>query len=324
MIIISRALLLSVSVLLLITVSISSTTSPPNNHNIKDVSLTNNSSNLRRRERIFDSINNDSSSDSDNEDSGDKDITTRGNRKDRVTNHHDKAVFGNDDSDHEQDVKDYLAKKTLDRKLKQSVQKPSKSSSNIKKVFGKLSFVRKKQVSYIDVAGFFPEQDDTAPSSSDDESLDYQPEHFKQDRAELQALKYHLVTQIPTTPLPPNDVILSPHSVALRAAVQGLDKAIARLEYEENRKEYMKLSKDDAAVYMEDVEEWEATPFNNQNDDSSDSDEEDDDDMPPPSTNKKRPRSNKLNKKKKRALRKRPRYRGDDYHFRNFPHSFFD
>jgi len=323
MIIISRALLLSVSVLLLITVSISSTTSPPNNHNIKDVSLTNDSSNLRRRERIFDSINNDSSSDSDNEDSGDKDITTRGNRKDRVTNHHDKAVFGNDDSDHEQYVKDYLAKKTLDRKLKQSVQKPTKPNSNIKRVFGKLSFVRKKQVSYIDINGFFPEQDDTAPSSSDDESLDYQPEHFKQDRAEFQALKYHLVTQIPTTPLPPNNIVLSPHSIALRAAVQGLDKALARLEYEKNRREYMKLTNDDAAVYMEDVEEWEATPFINQGDGSSDSDEEDEDgDMPPPSTNKKK--TNKM-KKKKKPLRKRyPRYRGDDYHFRNFPHSFFD
>jgi len=322
MIIISRALLLSVSVLLLITVSISSTTSPPNNHNIKDVSLTNDSSNLEQRKGVLDSINNDSSSDSDDEDSVDKVYTTGNSRKDGVTEHND-TLSGNEDSDLEHDVKDYLAKKTLDRKLKQSVQKPTKPNSNIKRVFGKLSFVRKKQVSYIDVAGFFPEQDDAAPSSSDDESLDYQPEHFKQDKAELQALKYYLLTQIPSTPLPPNDIILSPHSIALRAAVSGLDKSLARLEHEDSRKVYMKLTKDDAAVYMEDIEEWEATPFNNQDDDSSDSDEEDDD-MPPPSTDKKRPRSNKLNKKKKRALRKRPRYRGDDYHFRNFPHSFFD
>ena len=175
------------------------------------------------------------------------------------------------------------------------------------------------------MAGFFPEQDDTAPSSSDDESLDYQPEHFKQEKAELQALKYYLLTQIPTTPLPPNDTILSPHSVAIRAAVSGLDKALVRLEREENRKEYTKLSKEDAAVYMEDVEEWEATPFINQDDDSSDSDEEDND-MPPPSTNMKTKANKKLDKKKKKPLRKRyPRYRGDDdYHFRNFPHSFFD
>ena len=310
MIIILRTLL---AVFLLTTVLISAATSP-NNHNIKDVSLTNDSSNLGKRERISGSINNDSSSDSDDENGFDKDNTT-GNKKERV-NEHNNAVFENDDSEHEHDVKDYLAKKTLDRKLK-----PTKPKSNIKRVFGKLSFVRKKQVSYIDVAGFFPEQDDTAPSSSDDESLDYQPEHFKQDRAELQALKYYLLTQIPSTPLPPNDILLSTHSVALRAAVSGLDRALARLEHEESRREYMKLSKDDAVVYMEDVEEWEATPFVNQDDDSSDSEGEDDD-MPPPSTNKKKP--NKM-KKKKKSLRKRyPRYRGDDYHFRNFPHTFFE
>jgi len=322
MIIILRASLL-LAIILLTTVSISATSSPlPNNHNhhIKDVSLTNDSSKLRQRERIPGSVDNDSNSDSDDESSVNKGNPTGNNRKDGVTNQHDDAVFGNDDSEHEHDVKDYLAKKTLDRKLKQSVQKPTKPNSNIKRVFGKLSFVRKKQVSYIDIGNFFPEQDDTAPSSSDDESLDYQPEHFKQDRAELQALKYHLLTQMPSTPLPPNDIILSPHSVALRAAVSGLDKALARLEYEENRKEYMKLSKDDAAVYMEDVEVWETSPFINRDDDSSDSDDED---KPLPSTNKKEP--NKL-KKKKKSLRKRyPRYRGDtDYHFRNFPHSFFE
>ena len=319
MIIILRALLL-LAVILLTTVSISATTSLPNN-NIKDVSLANDSSNLGLQERMSDNFDGGSSSDSDDENSSDKVYTTGNNGKDGVTEHNN-AVFGNDDSD-EHDVKDYLAKKQYNRKLKQSVQRQPKPNSNIKRVFGKLSFIRKKQVSYIDINGFFPEQDDTASSSSDDESLDYQPEHFKQDKAELQALKYYLLTQIPTTPLPPNDIILSPHSVTLRAAVSGLDKALDRLVDEENRREYMKLTKDDAAVYMEDVEEWEATPFNNQDDDSSDSDDEDDEDVPPSSTNKKK--TNKMNKKKKKPLRKRyPRYRGDDYHFRNFPHSFFD
>lgn len=306
MIIILRALLL---LILTTTVSISATS----HNNIKDVSLTNDSSNLEQRKGVLDSINNDSSSDSGDESSVDKDVATRNSGKDGVTEHND-AVFGNDDSD-EHDVKDYLAKKTLDRKLKQT-----KANSNIKRVFGKLSFVRKKQVSYIDIGNFFPEQDDTAPSSSDDESLDYQPEHFKHDRAELQALKYYLLTQIPSTPLPPDDIILSPQSIALRAAVSGLDKSLARLELEESRMQYMKLSKDDAAVYMEDVEEWEAIPFINQGDGSSESDGEDED-MPPPSTNKK-PRPSKLKKPRRKRF---PRYRGDDdYHFRNFPHSFFD
>ena len=323
MIIILRASLLLLLLLLAVSLltTVSSTSPVPNNHHVKDVSLTNDSSSLRQQERISDSIDNDSHSDSDDENSSDKDITTGNNRKDGVTNQHDDAVFDNEDSEHEYDVKDYLAKKQYNRKLKQSVQKPN---SNIKRVFGKLSFVRKKQVSYIDIGNFFPEQDDTIPSSSDDESLDYQPEHFKQDRAELQALKYYLLTQIPSTPLPPDDIILSPQSIALRAAVSGLDKSLARLELEESRMQYMKLSKDDAAVYMDDVEEWEAIPFINQGDGSSDSDEEDEDeDMPPPSTNKKKP-TNKLNKKKKKPRKRYPRYRGDDFSFRNFPHTFFE
>ena len=146
MIILLRSLLVLLAVLLLTTVSISATNSLPNNNNIKDVSLTNDSSKLGKQERISDSFDDDSSSDSDDESSVDKDFTTGNSGKDGVTNRHDKAVFGNEDSDLEHDVKDYLAKKTLDRKLKQSVQKPTKSNSNIKRVFGKLSFVRKKQV----------------------------------------------------------------------------------------------------------------------------------------------------------------------------------
>lgn len=56
---------------------------------------------------------------------------------------------------------------------------------------------------------------------------------YEQEKSEIQILKSYLQTQIPATPLPPNDVLLSPNSVALKAAIAGLDKELGRLEREE-------------------------------------------------------------------------------------------
>eukprot|EP00584_Thalassiosira_punctigera_P023632 CAMPEP_0172575890 /NCGR_PEP_ID=MMETSP1067-20121228/137442_1 /TAXON_ID=265564 ORGANISM="Thalassiosira punctigera, Strain Tpunct2005C2" /NCGR_SAMPLE_ID=MMETSP1067 /ASSEMBLY_ACC=CAM_ASM_000444 /LENGTH=583 /DNA_ID=CAMNT_0013368545 /DNA_START=181 /DNA_END=1932 /DNA_ORIENTATION=- len=56
---------------------------------------------------------------------------------------------------------------------------------------------------------------------------------YEQEKSEIQILKSYLLSQVPTTPLPPNDVLLSPNSVALKAAIAGLDKELMRLEREE-------------------------------------------------------------------------------------------
>lgn len=56
---------------------------------------------------------------------------------------------------------------------------------------------------------------------------------YEQERSEIQTLKSYLLSQIPTTPLPPNDILLSPNSVALTAAIAGLDKELGRLDREE-------------------------------------------------------------------------------------------
>ena len=56
---------------------------------------------------------------------------------------------------------------------------------------------------------------------------------YEQEKSEINILKSYLLSQIPTTPLPPNDILLSPNSVALKAAISGLDKELSRLEREE-------------------------------------------------------------------------------------------
>jgi len=56
---------------------------------------------------------------------------------------------------------------------------------------------------------------------------------YCQEKSELQILKTYLRTQIPNTPLPPNDILLTPNSTAIKAAISGLDKELARLEREE-------------------------------------------------------------------------------------------
>lgn len=56
---------------------------------------------------------------------------------------------------------------------------------------------------------------------------------YEQEKSEIQILRAYLLSQVPATPLPPSDVLLSPNSVALKAAVAGLDKELARLEREE-------------------------------------------------------------------------------------------
>ena len=97
---------------------------------------------------------------------------------------------------------------------------------------------------------------------------------YEQEKLEIQALKSYLLT-LPTTPLPPNSILLSSNSIALTAAISGLDKELVRLEREErlvkkfaaanntssgdatdgmkkstlaDDMEYVKMSKDDAAV----------------------------------------------------------------------------
>jgi len=98
---------------------------------------------------------------------------------------------------------------------------------------------------------------------------------YEQEKLEIQALKSYLLTQIPNTPLS-NDILLSSNSIALTAAISGLDKELVRLEREErlvkkfaaannntssdaadgmkastsmaDDMEYVKMSKDDAAV----------------------------------------------------------------------------
>ncbi|KAL7451974.1 hypothetical protein ACHAWC_004328, partial [Mediolabrus comicus] len=56
---------------------------------------------------------------------------------------------------------------------------------------------------------------------------------YEQEKLEIGALKQYLLSQIPSTPLPPNNILLSSKSVALKAAVAGLDKELGRLEREE-------------------------------------------------------------------------------------------
>jgi len=98
---------------------------------------------------------------------------------------------------------------------------------------------------------------------------------YEQEKLEIQALKSYLLTQIPSTPLS-NDILLSSNSIALTAAISGLDKELVRLEREErlvkkfaaasntssdaaddcmkastsiaDDMEYVKMSKDDAAM----------------------------------------------------------------------------
>lgn len=113
---------------------------------------------------------------------------------------------------------------------------------------------------------------------------------YEQEKSEIQTLKSHLLTQIPTIPLPPNDILLSPNSIAIKAAIAGLDKELVRLEREERLvkkftcandndnvaasagvvdadMDYVKMNKEDAtmddkkedeaAVDGDDEEEWE-------------------------------------------------------------------
>lgn len=56
---------------------------------------------------------------------------------------------------------------------------------------------------------------------------------YEQETEEINALKKYLLSHIPSTPLPPNNLLLSPKSIALKAAVAGLDKELGRLEREE-------------------------------------------------------------------------------------------
>ena len=56
---------------------------------------------------------------------------------------------------------------------------------------------------------------------------------YEQEKSEISALKKFLLSQISSTPLPPNDLLLSPNSIALKAALAGLDKELGRLEREE-------------------------------------------------------------------------------------------
>ena len=56
---------------------------------------------------------------------------------------------------------------------------------------------------------------------------------YEQEKNEIQTLKSYLLSQIPTMPLPPNNILLSSNSVALQAAISGLDKELVRLEREE-------------------------------------------------------------------------------------------
>jgi len=95
---------------------------------------------------------------------------------------------------------------------------------------------------------------------------------YEQEKLEIIALKSYLLTQIPNTPLS-NDILLSQNSIALTAAISGLDKELVRLEREErlvkkfaaannntsssamkastsmaDDMEYVKMSKDDAAM----------------------------------------------------------------------------
>jgi hypothetical protein len=56
---------------------------------------------------------------------------------------------------------------------------------------------------------------------------------YENERLEIDALRKYLLSHIPVTPLPPNNILLSPTSIALRAAIAGLDKELGRLEREE-------------------------------------------------------------------------------------------
>mmetsp|Transcript_4166 Transcript_4166/g.7753 ORF Transcript_4166/g.7753 Transcript_4166/m.7753 type:complete len:623 (-) Transcript_4166:286-2154(-) len=56
---------------------------------------------------------------------------------------------------------------------------------------------------------------------------------YEKEKSEIQNLKSYLLHTLPTTPLPPNNVLLSSNSVALKAAIAGLDKELTRLEREE-------------------------------------------------------------------------------------------
>jgi hypothetical protein len=56
---------------------------------------------------------------------------------------------------------------------------------------------------------------------------------YEKETEEINALKRYLLSHIPSTPLPPNNLLLSPKSIALKAAIAGLDKELGRLEREE-------------------------------------------------------------------------------------------
>ncbi|KAL9184616.1 hypothetical protein ACHAXT_012586 [Thalassiosira profunda] len=75
------------------------------------------------------------------------------------------------------------------------------------------------------------------------------------EKDEIRTLKAFLLSSIPTTPLPPNDVLLSPNSVALKAAIAGLDKELARLEREEKLVKKFTASSEAAAVQKAGKEE---------------------------------------------------------------------
>eukprot|EP00578_Thalassiosira_sp_NH16_P030589 CAMPEP_0181082132 /NCGR_PEP_ID=MMETSP1071-20121207/3461_1 /TAXON_ID=35127 /ORGANISM="Thalassiosira sp., Strain NH16" /LENGTH=625 /DNA_ID=CAMNT_0023163703 /DNA_START=148 /DNA_END=2026 /DNA_ORIENTATION=- len=56
---------------------------------------------------------------------------------------------------------------------------------------------------------------------------------YEREKIEIRTLRSYLLSQIPTTPLPPNGMLLSSKSSALAAAISGLDKEGRRLEREE-------------------------------------------------------------------------------------------
>mmetsp|Transcript_24664 Transcript_24664/g.53208 ORF Transcript_24664/g.53208 Transcript_24664/m.53208 type:complete len:551 (-) Transcript_24664:205-1857(-) len=71
---------------------------------------------------------------------------------------------------------------------------------------------------------------------------------YEQEKIEIATLKSYLLSHIPTTLLPPNDILLSPKSVALTAAVAGLDKELVRLEREERLVKKFTANNDVAAA----------------------------------------------------------------------------
>ncbi|KAL3816633.1 hypothetical protein ACHAXA_004815 [Cyclostephanos tholiformis] len=76
---------------------------------------------------------------------------------------------------------------------------------------------------------------------------------FEREKIEIRTLRSHLLDRVSSTPLPPDGILLSVNSIAIRAALSGLDAELKKLEREERL--VRRFSRASANAMMTDVDD---------------------------------------------------------------------